>query len=140
MAETVDIETLLDARPEPARSALRRLHHLILETATATPGVGKIEQGVRWGQPSYLTPTGSTIRIDALKGARSRYALYVHCQTDLLASFRDIYGDALTYQGKRALVFDAAEPIDEEVVARCIALALTYRSRKRARVEANARA
>lgn len=130
MGEAVDIEALLDSHSEPARSALQRLHRLILKTAAATPGVGQIEQGLRWGQPSYLTKTGSTIRIDALKGSGSQYALYVHCQTDLLASFRDLYGDALTYEGKRALIFDAAEPLDEDVVAHCIALTLTYHSRR----------
>ena len=131
MEQASDIETRLDLHPEPTRSALKRLRRLILDTAATTPGVGQVEEALRWGQPSYLTKTGSTIRIDALGG--SRYALYVHCQTDLLASFREIYGDALTYEGKRALIFDTGEPLDEDVVAHCIALALTYRSRKRRR-------
>jgi hypothetical protein len=131
MGRTRSIQTLLDHHPEPVRSALERLRRLILDTAAATPGVGEVEEALRWGQPSYLTKTGSTIRIDALKGSGSQYALYVHCQTDLLASFRELYGDALTYEGERALIFDAAAPMDENVVAHCIALALTYHSRKR---------
>jgi hypothetical protein len=131
MEPASDIEARLDRYPEPTLSALKRLRRLILDTAAATPGVDGIEEALRWGQPSYLTKTGSTIRIDGLGG--SQYALYVHCQTDLLASFRDLYGDALTYDGKRALIFDAATPLDEDVVAHCIALALTYRSRKRRR-------
>lgn len=121
----------LDHYPEPVRSRLRALRALILETAAATPGVDKLDEAVRWGQPSFLSPSGSTIRIDALKGSAQRYALYVHCQTDLLAQFRELYGDALTYEGKRALIFDAAEPIDDAAVAHCVALALTYRLRKR---------
>lgn len=133
MEQASDIETRLDHHPEPTRSALKRLRRLILDTAAATPGVGEVEEALRWGQPSYLSKTGSTIRIDALKGSTARYALYVHCQTDLLASFRDLYGDALTYEGKRALVFDAGEPLNEDIVAHCIALALTYHSRKRRR-------
>lgn len=133
MAQTRSIETQLDHHPEPVRSALERLRRLILDTAAATPGVSEVEETLRWGQPSYLTKTGSTIRIDALKGSGSRYALYVHCQTDLVARFRNLYGEALTYEGKRALIFDAAEPLDEDMVAHCVALALTYHSRKRAR-------
>ena len=129
MQQTSDIEAQLDRHPEPTRSALKRLRRLILDTAAATPGVDAVEEALRWGQPSYLTKTGSTIRIDAVNG--SQYALFVHCQTNLLASFRAIYGDALVYDGKRALIFDAAAPLDEDVVAHCIALALTYHSRKR---------
>ncbi|MBA4013365.1 MAG: hypothetical protein C0481_15985 [Phenylobacterium sp.] len=129
MQQPSDIEARLNRHPEPTRSALKRLRRLILDTAAVTPGVEAIEEALRWGQPSYLTKTGGTIRIDGRGG--SQYALYVHCQTDLLASFRDLYGDALTYDGKRALIFDAATPLNEDVVAHCIALALTYHSRKR---------
>lgn len=131
MGEATDIEARLDRHAEPTRSALKRLRRLILDTAATTPGVGEVEEALRWGQPSYLTKTGSTIRIDAIKGSGSQYALYVHCQTDLVTNFRGLYGDALTYEGKRALIFDAADPIDEDIVAHCIALALTYHSRKR---------
>ena len=124
---------MLDSYSEPVRSRLEALRRLILDTAAATPGVGVVEEALKWGQPSFLTSTGSTIRIDARKGEPGRYALYVHCQTDLLATFREIYGDRLAYEGKRALLFDAAEPLDKEAVSHCVALALTYHSRKRAR-------
>jgi len=40
---------------------------MIFDVAKKTPGVGKLEEDLRWGQPSYLTletGSGSTIRID----------------------------------------------------------------------------
>lgn len=123
---------MFDTYAEPLRSRLAALRRLILDTAASTPGVGAVEEALKWGQPSFLTRTGSTIRIDAVRGSADRYALYVHCQTDLLATFRDIYGERLIYEGKRALVFDAAAPLDKEAVSHCVALALTYHSRKRA--------
>ena len=46
------------------------------------------------GQPSYLTPetkSGSTIRIDQVKAAAGQYAVYFHCQTDLVETFRELY-------------------------------------------------
>jgi hypothetical protein len=61
--------------------ALRRL---ILDTARTTDGAGRIEETLKWGQPSYLTPetkSGSTVRIDHVDG--KQYAIYFHCQTDL---------------------------------------------------------
>lgn len=133
MRDHSQVDTVFAAYHEPVRTRLLALRELILVTARATPGVGEIEETLRWGQPSYLTPvsrSGSTIRIDAVKGVGDRYALYVHCQTDLLATFRDLYGEALTYEGKRALLFDAAAPLNEDVVGHCISLALTHHSRK----------
>jgi len=121
----------LERHPEPVRGRLAALRRLILDTAAATPGVGEVEETLKWGQPSFLSRVGSTIRIDAVKGAPERYGLYVHCQTDLVAQFREIYGERLTYEGKRALIFDAAEPLEEAMVGHCVALALTYHARKR---------
>jgi len=66
------------------RQRLLALRWLILDTAAATAGVGRIEEALKWGQPSYLTTnpkSGSTIRIDQVPPGG--YALYVHCQTNL---------------------------------------------------------
>lgn len=135
MTRPSDIDAIFAGYAEPAGTRLRALRQLILDTARVTPGVGPVEETLRWGQPSYLTSksgSGSTIRIDAVKGSSDRYALYVHCQTDLLATFRAHYGQALSYEGERALVFDAGHPVDEGVVAHCISLALTYHLRRKA--------
>ncbi len=40
------------------------LRHLVLETASETEGVNKLEETLKWGEPSYLTKNGSTIRMD----------------------------------------------------------------------------
>jgi len=118
--------------PAKLRARLMRLRELIFATAAATDGVGAIEETLKWGEPSYLTPetrSGTTIRIDRT-GADGGYALYVNCQTDLVATFRERY-PAFAYEGKRAIVFDVADEIDEAALGHCIALALTYHLRKR---------
>lgn len=58
-------------------------------------------------------------------------ALYVHCQTTLVATFRKTFGATFRYEGNRALIFDAAEPLPAPELAACIALALTYHLQKR---------
>ena len=79
--------------------ALRRL---ILDTAKTTKGVGPIEETLKWGQPSYLTPetkSGSTVRIDQVKAEPGQYAVYFHCQTNLVETFpRALSGTALWRQ------------------------------------------
>lgn len=116
--------------PAATREQLLALRALVFETAEATPGVGRIEETLKWGQPSYLTPetgSGTTVRIDAHPGGG--VAMFVHCQTNLVETFRRHY-PGLDYDGARAIVM-RDEPIDEVAVRHCIGLALTYHARKR---------
>lgn len=118
------------AYPAATRVRLLALRALVFETAAATPGVGRIEETLKWGQPSYLTPetgSGTTVRIDAHSGGG--VAMFVHCQTDLVATFRRHY-PRLDYEGARAIVMRDG-PVDEAALRHCIGLALTYHERKR---------
>jgi Domain of unknown function (DU1801) len=118
-----------------ARAGLTELRSLVLATAKDTDGVGQIEEGLRWGQHSFLTSetgSGSTIRIDGLRNYPGTIAMFFHCQSGLIDQFRELYGDKLTYDGKRALLFPAGKSIPAKMLAHCIALALTHHLRKRA--------
>lgn len=115
------------------RGKLVALRRLILKTAARTEGVGALDETLKWGQPSYLTSetgSGSTIRIDRVKASDTKYALYFHCQTDLVPTFRELYPKKFSYEGNRAIVLDANKKPDEKALAHCIALALTYHLRK----------
>jgi len=119
--------------PARTQAKLLALRRLILETAAKTPGVGALQETLKWGQPSYLTTetgSGSTIRIDRVKpeagDERERYALYVHCQTTLVSTFRQLYRDQLTFGGNRSILLDADQPLPKPALRHCIALALTY--------------
>ena len=130
-----DIAAVFAGYPKALRNRLHSLRRLILETAAATDGVGPLEETLKWGQPSYLTAdkSGSTIRIGPATGAEDRCALFVHCQTDLIAQFRVHYPDRLQYEGKRAVVLPLDGPLPEAELRHCIALALTYHRRKATR-------
>jgi hypothetical protein len=135
--ENADVEAVFRGYPGVLREKLLFLRQLIFETASATDGVGKLEEALRWGQPSYLTTqtgSGTTIRIDRVKSAPARYALYVHCQTNLIATFRELYPTQFRFEGARSIVFDSADVIPEPALRHCVALALTYhRDKKRNR-------
>lgn len=127
------VAAVFDAYPGPARERLLALRRLILDTAAETDGVGRVEEALKWGQPSYLTPetgSGSTIRIDAVRGDPERYAIYFHCQTDLVETFRRLYPRHFSFEGNRALHFRAGDELPEAELKHCIALALTYHSRR----------
>jgi hypothetical protein len=122
------------AYPKPLKPKLLALRRLILDTAKATKGVGALEETLKWGQPSYLTPetkSGSTIRIDQVKSADNQYALYFHCQTNLVETFRELYPTEFSYGGNRCIILDADDEVPKAALRHCVALALTYHLGKR---------
>jgi hypothetical protein len=127
------VAAVFDGYPKPVRSKLLALRRLILDTARTTKGVGAIEEALKWGQVSYLTresKSGSTIRIDRVRSAADQYAVYFHCQTNLVETFRELYPD-LSFSGNRAIVLDAGGELPEAALRHCVALALTYHLAKR---------
>lgn len=132
--ENAAVKAAFAAYPPRLRAKLMHLRALIFQTAASTPHVGALTETLKWSQPSYLTAqsgSGTTIRIDRVKSAPDRYAMYFHCQTDLVATFRQLYPQNFTYGGNRSVLFATGDTIDRAALSHCIALALTYHSRKR---------
>ena len=130
------VAAVFDAYTTRLKSRLMRLRGLILEAASTTQGVGNLEETLKWGQPSYLTTetkAGSTIRIDKIKSGDRQYAMYFHCQTTLVDTFRELYPDEFSFEGNRAIIFSEEEALPEDALRHCIALALTYHLNKRRR-------
>jgi Domain of unknown function (DU1801) len=117
------------AFPPEARRPLMRLRALIFDTAAATPGVGPLEETLKWGEPAYLTSqtrSGSTVRL-AWKPARpDQYALYFNCQTTLVDTFRTLFPTGLRFEGNRALIFALSDKPPADTLRFCIGAALTY--------------
>ena len=121
------VAAVFDTYSTAQREALLALRGLILAAA----GEARVEvvETLKWGQPSYLPAkprVGTTVRIDALKASADGYAMYVHCQTRLMDSYRHLYPDSFTFEGERALLFSTARAIPEAALKHCVALALTY--------------
>ena len=114
------VDAVFSAYPEPVKAKLLALRRLIFETARTTKGVGALQETLKWGQPSYLTPqtnSGSTIRIDQVKSAAGHYAVYFHCQTDLVETFRELYPTQLRFGGNRSILLDVKD--DASASRRC---------------------
>jgi hypothetical protein len=127
------VEAVFSGYPKPVKAKLQALRRLIFDTAKTTPGVGALEETLKWGQPSYLTAaskSGSTIRIDQVKPTPGQYALYFHCQTHLVETFRELYPE-LRFGGNRSILLDAKDKLPEAALRHCVALALTYHLNKR---------
>ncbi|MDJ0757543.1 MAG: DUF1801 domain-containing protein [Ardenticatenaceae bacterium] len=129
-----EIQYVFDQYAEKTRQKLMRLRQLILTVASETEGVGTIEETLKWGQISYLThnpKSGTTIRIDEYQPDTQQIACFVHCQTNLVDTFRHMYPDAFRYEGNRAVIWDELDEVQGDVLKQFIELALTYHQRKR---------
>ncbi len=124
-----DVRAAFNTFPPRLRAPLLKLRGHILATAARTPGVGALTETLKWREPAYLpsTPrTGTTIRINAVKGADDLYAAYFHCQTTLVQTFRTLYPDTFIYEGNRAIILSTRRRPQTTPLRHCIALALTY--------------
>ena len=108
------------------------LKALIQVVAAAAPEIGRLEESLKWGEQSF-TPAkpniGSSVRIARRKDGD--LALMFICHTNLVEEFRGLYPDTLEFEGNRAVVLARDAAPDRNALAHCIALALTYKLRKR---------
>lgn len=128
------VKEIFDAYPGDLKANLLRLRQLIFDTATGLEDVGPLEETLKWGQPSYLTnhsKSGTTIRLDQIKSKPGKYGMYVHCQTSLLQTYRDLYAEVLRFDGKRCIELDVENDPPEKALCHCIEMALTYHRSKR---------
>ncbi|AKJ27559.1 DUF1801 domain-containing protein [Caldimonas brevitalea] len=128
-----DVAAKFDTYPLQVRRKMLALRELVFRTARQTPGVGEIQETLKWGEPAYVTPNkaGSTVRMDWKAKAPGRYAMYFHCQTDLVETFRRLFPADFRFEGNRALVFDLEQELKSDALAFCIAASLTYHLQKR---------
>lgn len=111
--------------PSEMRKKLLFLRTLIFETASEL-NVGEVEETLKWGEPSYITKQGSTIRMDWKPRAPEHYALYFNCKTTLVETFEALYGNLFCYEGNRAIIFTRLELIPVKQLKHCIGLSLQY--------------
>lgn len=115
--------------PEAARLRLLELRSLILKLAEDLE-LGKVEETLKWDEPSYSVKNGSPVRIDWKLKSPNHYYLFFNCNTKLVDTFRERYGDELQFQGNRAIVLHLSEDLPQKTISHCIELALTYKKRK----------
>jgi len=128
------VAAVFNKYPENIKAKLMFLRQLILDTASETDGVGKLEETLKWGEPSYLTPqtkSGSTIRIDWKETQKEHVAMYFKCTADIVPAFREKYPVKFTYGGNRSILFHMEDDIPVKELKNCISLALTYHRNKK---------
>jgi hypothetical protein len=101
------VARVLESFPLAIRPKLIALRLLIYETADSTGGVGPITETLKWA-------------------AATQYAMYFHCQTNLVDSFRTLFPNELRFDGNRAIIFAHSDTVPRAELSSRIAMALTY--------------
>ncbi|NIA46006.1 MULTISPECIES: DUF1801 domain-containing protein [Providencia] len=125
------VNLVFGSYPIQYQKVLLMIRELIFRTAAENKKVGTITETLKWGQPSYQTietGSGTTIRIGRFN--QSSVALFVHCQTTLIDSFRTLFPE-LNYSKNRAIILDINEALPIKELTICIEMALTYKLRNK---------
>lgn len=132
--QETSFDSVMAGYPPKLRPTMKKLCKMARQVAKSNPDVGELVETLKWGQPSFLPKKpkiGTTVRMDVVSEDPARVALYFHCQTSLVETFRELYPDTLHFEGNRAIVLDATKPLPEPELRHCIEMALTYHKAKR---------
>lgn len=120
------VEEIFGNYPDLIRDKMQHLRELVIETAEETEGVTELEETLKWGEPSFITKHGSTLRMDWKEKTPNQYAMYFQCTSRLVDTFRLVFDQKFQYEGKRAIVFQLNQKIPEMELKECIKATLTY--------------
>jgi hypothetical protein len=124
------VAEIFDTYPKHIRKKMLFLRQLVFDAAAEIEDIGEIEETTRWGEPSYITKGGSAVRMDWKSSNPGQYAMYFHCKTKLVDTFKELYREKFKFEGNRAIIFCENDELPIEELKHCIILALTYHSRK----------
>jgi len=125
----VSVKQKFATYPTDVAVVLNQVRELIFNVAEQD-GITEVEETLKWGEPSYISKVGSTIRFDYKDKAPKQFCIYFNCNTMLVETFKELYGDTFTYQGNRALVFELNQTLPSKELAHCLSLALRYKKIK----------
>ena len=120
------VATVFGNYPKEVKAQMHQFREMVLKTASGIDGLQKLEETLKWGEPSYLTKHGSTVRIDWKVKNTGQVAIYFKCTSKLVPTFKTLYKDKFNFENNRAIVFKLKDKIPVKELKHCIALALTY--------------
>lgn len=125
--QTPQVKAAYDAFPEGQKEIALMLRDLVFAVAADTPEVGRVEETLKWGQPSFITPktkSGSTLRIGVTKAGDT--GIYAHCGTSIISDYAATFPGDDRIDGNRGVLFATANEIVPDRLRHLIRHGLTY--------------
>ncbi|GJM14029.1 MAG: hypothetical protein DHS20C12_24320 [Pseudohongiella sp.] len=123
------IKEKFESYPDEIQSSLLRVRELVFDVAKED-GLGPVEESLKWGELSYRATGGSAVRLGWRDKSPDNLYVFFHCQTSLIETFKELYGDLFKYEGSRAIALDLSRPLAIQELKHCIALAMQYHKLK----------
>ncbi|TMU56431.1 DUF1801 domain-containing protein [Flagellimonas algicola] len=121
-----DFETRMQNYPLGIKEKMQGLRGLVLEAVREMDGITHLEETLKWGEPSFVTKQGSTLRMDWKSRTPDQYALYFQCTSKLVHTFRLVFANDFAFEGNRAILFPVNSELPAEELKACIQATLNY--------------
>lgn len=121
-----EFDRRLDNYPEAARIRLMQVRQLVHQSARELSEVTRLEETLKWGEPSFVTKHGSTLRMDWKPRAPDQISIYFKCTSRLIPTFKMALGDIFTYEKDRAILIKFDQTLPETELKQCFAATLRY--------------
>ncbi|MEH6454279.1 MAG: DUF1801 domain-containing protein, partial [Psychromonas sp.] len=125
----LNVKQKFEAYPDNIAILLGNIRDLIFSVAEQD-GISELTETLKWGQPSYISNIGSTIRFDWDSKYPEQYCVYFNCNSSLVETFKEVFADIFTYQDNRAIVFKTDQKVPVIQLAQCISMSLRYKKIK----------
>jgi hypothetical protein len=126
ISSSPEVELVFKNYPEFVKDNMLNLRKLVIKTAKEIDEITKLQETLKWSEPSYLTKYGSTIRMDWKPKSPNQYAMYFQCSSRLVETFKIIFKNTFKFEGNRAIIFKLDEEIPTQELKYCIKAALMY--------------
>lgn len=127
-----EIADTLSTFPEHVQQEMQAIRDRIFALSEEDPNIGEIEEALKWGEISFLTvrpKSGTTVRL-GYRPAKDKLAVFVNCQTSLIADFKEEFSDAFEYEKNRALLFTPKDQSNAHLLEEFLNRALKYHKNK----------
>jgi len=124
-----EVEEKYNTYSPDVRSKLLEIRELVISVVKEENITG-FEEALKWGEISFLAKKGSTFRVDAPASMPGKLAVYFHCQSLLVETFRQVFGERFVYEENRAIILEQEKPLPEAELKVCFRTALNYHKLK----------
>ncbi len=121
-----EFEAKMLSYPERIRPKMQYLRELVIETAKEIPEITDLEETLKWGEPSFVSKIGSTLRMDWKEKTPNQYQVYFNCSSRLVETFQLIFAGLFEYEKNRAIILKMDEKIPVAELKECIKATLMY--------------
>ena len=128
---TEQVAQVIKHYPPQAKSVFNHVRKIVISAAKESGGLANTTETLKWGEPSYLTDGGSTVRMKWTEKEPDQFSLYFNCHSILVETFKELYQDEFTFDGNRAISFPLKGKLPNAALKHCISMSMQYHKLKK---------